>query len=174
MYLFKYYPLRGLDLVGNVFFSFGHDEDSVSSPAPLSLLSTLFLCHAEADRSLSWSPGKHFHYFPYDLGPCITLASLGCWSGTACREKTTVLLLWWPQTLGHHITMASYSSLICQNKRKPLSPRPLGHWVLLRSQSTRERGRITSLLEAVFSFLHGSQGRDVRGSRSVLVEKELN
>lgn len=78
MYLFKYYPLRGLDLVGNVFFSFGHDEDSVSSPAPLSLLSTLFLCHAEADRSLSWSPGKHFYYFPYDLGSCITLASLRC------------------------------------------------------------------------------------------------
>lgn len=97
----------------------------------------------------------------------ITLANLGCvfpsslWSGITCREKTTVPLLWRPQTLGNHITMASYNSLLCQNKREPLSPRTLGRWVLVRPQSTRKRGRGSSLLEAVFSFLLGAQGRDV-------------
>lgn len=78
--------------------SFYHNEDSVSSSAPLSPPSVPFLTHrTETDRS----PGEHsttssMTWVPILSLPWPVLAACFpavCSSGVACREKTTVPLL---------------------------------------------------------------------------------
>lgn len=77
--------------------SFYHDEDSVSSSAPLSPRPFPFSHTAETDRS----PGEHFTTSSMTWVPILSLPwpvlaacfPAVCSSGIACREKTTVPLL---------------------------------------------------------------------------------